>query len=111
MVKSVMALKRKRAQALSRIGSPVQSVRGTLIERYLPCGKEQCQCKRGGPLHGPCYYLTVTYAKGRTRQVYVPKNLKPIVDQWIDNYKLTWQALEEVWAINLELIRQKAIQD
>jgi hypothetical protein len=27
------------------------------------------------------YYLTVSYARGRTRQIYVPKDLQPLADQ------------------------------
>jgi hypothetical protein len=51
----------------------------------------------------------VTYARGKTRQVYVPKDLKPTVEAWLDNYQQVMAALEEISAINLELIRLKAI--
>ena len=35
-----------------------------------------------GDKHGPAYYLTVSYAKGRTRQVYVAKDLLPLAERW-----------------------------
>jgi hypothetical protein len=39
-----------------------------------------------GEQHGPAYYLTVSYAKGKTRQVYVPRALQPLAEQWVRNY-------------------------
>jgi len=60
-----------------------------------------------GEKHGPAYYLTVSYAKGKTRQVYVPKDLRPLVERWIQNYHHAMTTLEELSAINLELIRRK----
>ena len=61
-----------------------------------------------GEKHGPSYYLTVSYAKGKTRQVYVPKDLRPIAAQWVHNYHHAMTVLEELSSINLELIRRKA---
>ena len=57
--------------------------------------------------HGPSYYLTVSYAKGRTRQIYVPKDLQPVAEQWVRNYHQALTVLEEISGINLELIRLK----
>ena len=60
-----------------------------------------------GEKHGPAYYLTVSYSKGRTRQAYVAKERKPVAEAWIDNYHRVWEALEEISRINLELLRLK----
>jgi hypothetical protein len=60
-----------------------------------------------GQKHGPAYYLTVTYAQGRTRQVYVPKDLRPLAEKWVRNYHQAMTMLEQISSINLELIRLK----
>lgn len=68
------ACRRKLPERLSELG-PV--LRASLIQRFTQCSKAGCRCMRGEK-HGPAYYLTVSYAKGRTRQVYVPKDLRPV---------------------------------
>jgi hypothetical protein len=60
-----------------------------------------------GQKHGPSYYLTVSYAKGRSRQIYVSKDLRPVAEQWVRNYHQALTVLEEISGINLELIRLK----
>src|SRR6266571_1747342 len=94
--------RRTLVERLSGVG-PV--LRASLIERFTQCGKPGCKCMRGEK-HGPAYYLTVSYAKGKTRQVYVPKDLRPLVERWIQNYHHAMTTLEELSAINLELIRR-----
>ena len=88
---------------LSRLG-PV--LRASLIERFTQCGKAGCKCMQGEK-HGPAYYLTVSYAKGKTRQVYIPKDLRPLAETWVRNYHQAMAMLEEISSINLELIRRK----
>jgi hypothetical protein len=99
---------RRREAAARRLAKASESVRGSLIERFLPCGKAGCRCK-SGDLHGPAYYLTVSYPGGKTRQVYVGRAIKDAVERWLANYREVQAALEEISAINLELIRLKAV--
>lgn len=95
--------RRKLLGQLSRLG-PV--LRASLIKRFTQCGKAGCKCMQGEK-HGPAYYLTVSYAKGKTRQVYVPKDLQPLAEQWVRNYHQAITVLEAISSINLELIRLK----
>jgi len=60
-----------------------------------------------GEKHGPSYYLTVSYAKRKTQQVYVSKDLKSLAETWVRNYHQAMTVLEEISSINLELIRLK----
>jgi hypothetical protein len=96
----------EREKTVERLVELACVLRGTLIERMTQCGKPGCKCMRGEK-HGPAYYLTVTYPKGKTRQVYVPKERKDLAESWIKNYHQTWEALEEISRINLELLRLK----
>jgi hypothetical protein len=99
-----LAIRRQRLTAqLCGIG-PI--LRASLIERFTQCGKGACKCMQGEK-HGPAYYLTVSYAKGKTRQVYVAKDLKSLVERWVRNYQQAMTVLEEISSINLELIRLK----
>ena len=93
--------RQKLVEQLSGLG-PV--LRASLIQRFTQCGKAGCKCMQGDK-HGPAYYLTVSYAKGRTRQVYVPKDLQPLAERWVRNYRQALTVLEEISSINLELIR------
>ncbi len=97
------ARRRQLAHQLSRLG-PV--LRASLIERFTQCGKAGCKCMQGEK-HGPASYLTVSYAQGKTRQVYVPKDLRPLAEAWVRNYHQAMTVLEELSSINLELIRRK----
>jgi hypothetical protein len=99
--------RRKLVEHLAGLG-PV--LRASLIERFTQCGKAGCKCMRGEK-HGPASYLTVSYAKGKTRQVYVSKELQPLAAQWVRNYHTALTALEAISSINLELIRRKEPTD
>lgn len=92
--------RRKLVEQLSALG-PV--LRASLIQRFTQCGRAGCKCMQGHK-HGPSYYLTVSYAKGRTRQVYVPKDLQPLAEKWVRNYHQAMTMFEEISSINLELI-------
>jgi hypothetical protein len=104
--KELQRLLEERKKAIQRLGKVPEVLRGTLLERMTQCGKPGCKCMRGEK-HGPAYYLTVSYSKGRTRQAYVPKERKQLAQAWIENYHRVWEALEEISRINLELLRLK----
>ena len=79
---STLAL-RKRRQGLARLLPPVgETLRGSLIERYLTCGHLGCRCARG-KRHGPVWYLTVTLAPGRTTGGVVAASQVAAVRRWI----------------------------
>ena len=96
----------ERRRGVERLGEIDEVLRASLLERMTRCGKSGCKCMKGKK-HGPAYYLTVSYAKGKTRQAYVPKDRKKIAEAWIANYHRAWEALEEISRINLELLRLK----
>jgi hypothetical protein len=101
--KRALLLRRERAVA----GLPPLSevIRGSLIERHLRCGKPRCHCASGEGHH--VWYLTVSFARGRTEQVTVPPDLLPQVRLWLDNYQRWWNGLEDVSAVNRELLRRR----
>ena len=67
------------------------------------CGKSECRCHHGGPLH---HTQHVTYKEdGKTRSVYVPKDLIPEVRAWIAQHRRLKTLLHEIQQLSLALIR------
>jgi len=99
------ALLLRRQRVVDQLPPLTEVVRGSLVERRLRCGKPTCHCTRGGGHH--VWYLTVSFARGRTEQVTVPAPLVPAVRRWLTNYSRWWAGLEEVSAINRELLRKR----
>jgi hypothetical protein len=70
------------------------------------CGRPACRCHHGGPLHAG-QHLTF-HDQGKTRSVYVPKDLLPEVQAWIAEHKRLKQLLREIHRLSLALVRTHA---
>lgn len=101
-------LRRRRSALAKRIAAlDAQILRGSLLERYIRCGKPGCKCGQT-PGHGPKYYLSVSYPGRRPEQDYVPQSYHEQVGQFLANYQQLKQILEEISSINRELLRRRA---
>jgi hypothetical protein len=98
---------RKRRHKLAHGLPPIEQVlRGSLIETYKRCGRPNCHCM-GGPGHGPKRYLSISQPGGRPRRDYVPNSAYPQAAQLIANFRKLREALDEIGAINAELLRRR----
>jgi hypothetical protein len=98
---------RKRRRRLVRALPPIEYVvRGTLVETYKRCGRPNCHCVEG-PGHGPKHYLSVSQPGGRPRRDYVPNDTHVQVAKLIHNFRKLREALDEICAINTELLRRR----
>ena len=79
-------------------------LKGSLIDRKIPCGKPNCRC-RNGEGH-PGLYLTYSL-EGKTKTVYIPKKMAPRVRKWAQNYARFKALLEEMFQIQLKMIKEK----
>ena len=61
---------------------PVLAATLVLVQRR--CGRKGCHCEKG-PRH-PTHYLTFK-EEGKTRSVYVPQDLLPEVQTWIEEHR------------------------
>src|SRR5712691_9253533 len=105
--KQTTAALRKRRQALLRQLPPLKAVlRGSLIERYKRCGKPGCKCAHG-PGHGPKYYLSVSRYGQRPQMDYIPQDYHRQASEYLANYHRLRQILDEVCAINRELLGRR----
>jgi hypothetical protein len=84
-------------------------LRGSLVEQGRRCGKAGCRCARG-ELHGPYLYLAVGRGPALSRMVYVPSSLEEKVRSRIELTAAAEAALEEISAVNLELLRRRELE-
>jgi Family of unknown function (DUF6788) len=70
------------------------------------CGRPTCRCHRGGPRHAGQH--VTCHEQGKTRSVYVPKDLLPEVRAWIAEHKRLKRLLHEIHLLSLALIRTHA---
>jgi len=102
---SLLALQ-KRRQGLTKLLPPLGEIlRGSLIERYLTCGNQDCKCARGEK-HGPVWYLSVTLDQSHRTGSTVPSEKVDEVRRWIENYHRIKERLEKISEINRELLRR-----
>jgi hypothetical protein len=103
------ALLLRRQRATQQLPPFDEVVRGSLLERSIRCGKPTCRCAKGEGHH--TFYLAVSFARGRTEQVTIPPPLVPKVRRWLANYQDLWLALEEISAVNRELLRKRWLEE
>ena len=103
---SPLALQRRREGLAKLLPPPAEVLRGSLLERYLTCGKPNCKCA-SGERHGPVWYLTVTLGPGRTCGSVVAVDQLDRVRNWIANYHKMRESLEKISDINRELLRRE----
>jgi len=87
----VRALLRLRAQ-----------VGGSLIARYVVCGKASCACQRG-ERHGP-YFVLSTRSRGKGGFVYLAEGQVPQARDLVDAHRRFQEGVRRLRDINEELV-------
>src|SRR5713226_5210195 len=95
------ALRKRRQTLLGKLPPLAGILRGSLIERYKPCGKPGCKCAKGRG-HGPKYYLSVSFPNVRPQMDYVPQELYEQASTSLSNFQRVREILEEICEINRE---------
>ena len=103
---STLALEQRRQGLVRLLPRLEETLRGSLMERYLTCGNPACKCARG-ERHGPVWYLSVTLGPGRTTGGVVSAEQRERVRRWIANYQQVKEHLEKISEINRELLRRE----
>jgi hypothetical protein len=99
-VRQLRARRRRLARSLPDVEGLIS---GSVVAQGRRCGKEGCRCSRG-ELHGPYTYVVLPRDGGRTRTVYVPASAADAVRAGAAVSAGVRSALEEVSAINIELL-------
>jgi hypothetical protein len=101
-----MTEKRERQRRVLRKLPPLEQVlRGSLVVRFLRCGKPGCHCAWSEGHRAT--YLCVTFPGGKTEQISLPAELVPQVERGIAAYHAWWAAVEKISALNREEIRRQ----
>jgi hypothetical protein len=95
----------RRRRLLAKLPPLDEVLRGSLVERSVRCGKTSCRCA-DGELH-EAIYLSVTHRGGRTEQISVPPEFVDAVRNGIAVYQRWWEILEQVSAVNRDLLRAR----
>ena len=98
----------RRRRIVEKLPPLEEVLRGSVIVRSLRCGKSSCHCAEGEG--HPATYLSVTLAGGRTEQISLPAALIPVAERGVATYHAWWAAIEQLSAINRDLIRQRRQQ-
>lgn len=104
---STLALRQRKAYLLRSFKAPPHLLHASLIERFLPCGKANCQCHAGGPKHGPFFYLNRCFGKGQVQSLLLksPKQIDQ-ARRGLLACAQAQEALDEISQINYELLRR-----
>lgn len=100
------ALQQRRAFLLATLPPLHEVLHGSLITRFIRCGKPNCHCATGQG-HGPHFYLSSLGPNRRTRLDYVPAAWENWVRQRLDNLHRIHAVLAELGEINRELLRRR----
>jgi hypothetical protein len=99
---SILKTRTKLAAALP---STTEILRGSLLHRRIR-HRSGCAVCAKGPGH-PVWVLTVSYPGGRTKQISLSTEQKPLVQQWLRNYRRLKDTLERICELNQQLLRSE----
>jgi len=94
-----------RAKLAASIPSTTDILRGSLLHRRIRHRSGCAVCADGGG--HPVWVLTVSYPGGRTKQISLSAEQKPLVQQQLRNYRKLKDTLERICELNLQLLRQQ----
>lgn len=100
--KNIRNLQNERFKIEVELLRPSSMTPYSLVESYLPCGKKGCRCKRGFP-HGPYYCLT-QHRKGKTKNIYIPKEHLERISPLAERYKTYETSLTRVRNLNQQIL-------
>jgi hypothetical protein len=91
------------AKLASALPSTTEILRGSLLHRRIR-HRTGCAVCAHGPGH-QVWVLTVSYPGGRTKQISLSPEQKPIVERWLLNYRKLKETLERICELNQQLLR------
>ena len=105
---TVRQLRARRGRLARSLPDVEGLIAGSVVDQGRRCGKEGCRCANG-ELHGPYTYVVLPRVGGRSRTVYVPAAAAEAVRQGAAASAGMREALEEISAINIELLARGAL--
>ena len=96
---------KKGKRVISRIRETGPLVEGSLTVTKKRCGNPKCRCAREGPIHETA--LLTWKEGGRTRTLYVRKDARKEVAQWVKESKKLKGLIKELSEEQRKLLRKR----
>lgn len=79
---------------------------GSIVKRFMQCGKESCRCMSDSTFkHGP-YYEWTRKVKGKTVSVRLTEEDANILAEWIKNKKRFYEVISKMERITLDALKE-----
>ena len=98
--REILLIRQKLAENLP---GPSEIVRGSLLHRTIRHRRGCLKCERGEGHQ--VWVLTVGYPGGKTKQISLRAEQRPLVEQWLKNYQELKTKLEGICELNHQLLR------
>jgi hypothetical protein len=91
-------------QALKRSVADLGYIRrGSVVRRFMPCGKPGCRCQASPPqLHG-AYYQWTRKVRGKTVTVRLSPEEARLLEEWIGNGRRLDQLVAQMESVSLRI--------
>jgi hypothetical protein len=103
-------LERERRRLARQLPPVEETLRASLFERSRRCGKPNCHCAEPGDPGHAVVCVSLALPQGSPSQVSLPRQLVSRAQRWIDNYQRWLESVEQISAINHELLRQRWVE-
>lgn len=101
---SIPEASRRRRSRVAQLATSDRLLRGTLSVRRVKCGKPNCCCADGDG-HVALYLMQSKH--GKSRQLYVPKELEERVRKAIDDYQKLQELIEGLSDDEWKLLKER----
>ena len=102
--KRISEIRRRTRRLHKKLSTLGPLMRGTVVLLGSTCGNPRCKCARGEK--HPQYYFSVNIDR-KTKIMYLRKEMRIEAEEYVKNYKLLWDIVEEMTLLNFELLKSK----
>ena len=101
-----------RKQLVQQMPDPSTILPGSLLSRMVRCNKAGCRyCEKGkGKGHGPIWILSVSLGNRQVRQIPIPSEMKPEVEEALRAFAQMRKLLKQIARLNLDLLKERKHQ-
>src|SRR5512145_2941809 len=105
----IAELTASRKRLLQQLPDSSTILPGSLLSRMIRCNKPSCRfCEKGkGKGHGPIWILSASLGNRKVRQLPIPLELKPEVEEGLRSFAQMQQRLKQIAQVNLELLEER----
>jgi hypothetical protein len=105
----IAELTASRKRLLQQLPDSSTILPGSLLSRMIRCNKPGCRfCEKGkGKGHGPIWILSVSLGNRKVRQLPIPLELKPEVEEGLRTFAQMQERLKQIAQLNLALLEER----